>query len=115
MLYTSYLGKKRSFPDDFEVVYVMIGRGNDEVAPNKEDLKLYKEKKITWHEYARRYREKLETFEAWAWMRDIATRAKRKHIVLVCFEKDPARCHRSILLNRIKRLFPQTPIGGEFA
>jgi len=113
LLYTSYLSKKRSFPDNFEVVYVMIGRGNDIVAPNKDDLEAYKNGSISWHEYSRRYREKLENIEAWTWMKNIATRARQKDVVLVCYEKDASHCHRSILLSRIRKLFPSTPIGGE--
>ena len=113
MLYTSYLGNKRNFPADAKVFYIMPGRGNDKVAPRKEDLEAFKNKQITWHEFARRYREKLENLESWKWMERVAKLAKHQTVILCCYEKDPTHCHRSILLDRIKRLFPQTPIGGE--
>ncbi len=72
------------------------------LAPSKELLRDWKNKRISWEEYTMRYHEEMrDQQEA---IRDLANRARRSTITLLCFEheEDPC-CHRYLL----KRLVEQ--------
>ena len=72
------------------------------LAPSKELLRDWKKDKISWKQYTARYHEEMRSQkEAF---RDLANRAKRGMITLLCFEKenDPC-CHRHLLKKLIER------------
>ena len=66
------------------------------LAPSKELLQGWKNHKITWQEYTLRYHEEMR--EQQAAIKELAYRAKRGTITLLCFERenDPC-CHRHLL------------------
>lgn len=72
-----------------------------EVGTEKELIRLWKSGKLTWKEYSRRYVTSLKGKESI--IEDLATRSKREKITLLCVEKDPARCHRSLLKQQIEK------------
>lgn len=70
-------------------------------APRKEDLEAFKAGKITWEEYAQRYRGFLEvSYQADPkFFDDILENEK---VFLVCYEKDDRYCHRRLLANFLR-------------
>ncbi len=55
----------------------------------------WKEGKVEWSEFVGEYRKSLKGKEGL--LRELAREAKKGTITLMCTEKDPAQCHRSIL------------------
>jgi len=114
-IYTTYLAylkrfnynPQKVFPSKAEPVvfyYVMRNRGHNEVAPPEQLLRSYKQHEITWKEYEAEYLASLdERVNPWAigWMQKRAEEAKTMHVILVCFEKNPDKCHRRLLAETI--------------
>ena len=64
-------------------------------------IHLYKGGKVTWAEYSRKYLASLKEKEDL--LRELAAKSKRGTVTLLCVEKDPDRCHRSLLKKQIER------------
>ena len=113
-IYTTYLANKPKLRAQMDigscfVYFVMRNRGNNEVAPTKETLSVVKEmikrgEPRAWEIYKSNYFYCL-TEKSFAWMEKRAGEAKIGNILLVCFEKDPAHCHRRLLAEEIARRF----------
>ena len=74
------------------------------LAPSRGLLQAWRQNRITWAEYAARFRrEILGSPEAMAALRHIIDVARTKDVYLVCWEKSPP-CHRFILLDLCKEL-----------
>jgi len=108
-IYTTYLANKpkeraRELGSCF-VYFVMRNRGNNEVAPTSSKLKeltLLKD----WEGYESHYLLEIRHYpKAKVWMEKRAQEAKIGNILLVCYEKDPAHCHRRLLAEEIARRF----------
>ncbi|KXA89184.1 hypothetical protein AKJ62_03590, partial [candidate division MSBL1 archaeon SCGC-AAA259D14] len=94
------------YPDDEEKIFVMRGRGNDELAPSEELLSDYKELEEkhgnrweAWNRccYESRFKEEMRREESQKRIREIAERvAGGEKIRLICYEKNRP-CHRFIL------------------
>jgi uncharacterized protein YeaO (DUF488 family) len=72
------------------------------LAPSKELVRDWKKQKISWEQYASRYHDEMHGHrEA---IRELAERAKRGTITLLCYEQenDPC-CHRHLLRRLIER------------
>jgi len=107
-IYTTYLGNKpkekaQKLGSCF-VYFVMRNRGNNEVAPMSQDL-IDAAKDGAWAYYEKHYNELLATPEAHKWMEKRAQEARIGNILLVCFEKNPQKCHRRLLAEEIARRF----------
>ena len=98
------------------VYFVMRNRGNDVVAPSETLLRNAKaaEKECrdaredtypeaAWDVYQRGYLEQLQTASAQQWIKNRAQEARIGNILLVCYEKDAAHCHRRLLAEEIAR------------
>jgi uncharacterized protein YeaO (DUF488 family) len=72
-----------------------------EVGTEKELIKLWKAGKLTWKEYSKRYLASLKGKESV--LDELAARSKRETITLLCVEKDPENCHRSLLKQQIEK------------
>ena len=95
-------------------MYVMRNRGNNEVAPSKVLLLEAKSKQIDWAEYEKRYLAEIIEDDAEVWMMNAVDEMKSgMHVVLICFEKDVAHCHRRLLAEEIKRRWPKVDYRGE--
>jgi uncharacterized protein YeaO (DUF488 family) len=72
------------------------------LAPSKELLQDWKKHKITWQEYTLRYHEEMRDQQAA--IKELADRAKRGTITLLCFERenDP-HCHRHLLKELVEK------------
>ena len=66
-----------------------------ELGTPRDLIKRYKAGKMTWREYSAEYRKSLKGKEPI--LRSLGEEAKRGTITLLCTEKDPGACHRSLL------------------
>jgi uncharacterized protein YeaO (DUF488 family) len=73
-----------------------------ELGTPRELIKRYKSGKMTWREYSVEYRKSLKGKEAL--LRTLAEDAKKGPITLLCTEKDPNTCHRSLLKAAIEAI-----------
>jgi uncharacterized protein YeaO (DUF488 family) len=98
------------------IKFVMRNRGNNAVAPTEVLLKQYKAGQTSWAAYTLAYEGLLCSDEAYDWMTEAYNECfstPAENVVLVCFEKSPERCHRRLLAERIKKLFPEIDYRGE--
>lgn len=97
---------KENFPDaHFE--YVMRARFNSILAPTVSLLikaGIYKtangtkNEKMSWKQYKKEFiREIIHNKDAIKRIKELIEIAKEKTIFLICMEKDPSECHRTIL------------------
>jgi len=63
-------------------------------------IKRYKSGKMSWKEYAAAYRRSLRGKEEL--LRSLAKESKKGTVTLLCTEKDPGSCHRSLLKEAIE-------------
>ena len=99
MLKEGYIARWKKYPKD--EVKVRVARPSV-LAPSKELLKDWKEGKIDWAEYERRFRKEiLGNPKALAKLKEIKKLAEEKDVRLLCYEKNPP-CHRFILIDLIK-------------
>ncbi len=73
-----------------------------ELGTPKETIKKWKTGKISWAEFAREYRRSLKGKEPL--LRELSQESKHRTITLLCIEKDPTRCHRSLLKEAIESI-----------
>ena len=72
------------------------------LAPSKELLRDWKNEKISWRQYTVRYHEEMRSQKEA--IRDLANKASRGTITLLCFEReDNPCCHRHLLKKLIER------------
>lgn len=94
--------------------FVMRNRGNNEVSPTFTMLTSYKAGTLSWKQYEKQYRELLTTDHADEWVFDIIQELRdNTQVILICFEKDPAKCHRRLLAEYIKDYEPEVDYRGE--
>ena len=74
----------------------------EDLAPTKELLAAYRDKEIKWDEFARKYQTLLED-------RGVLKQFSAQDFensVLLCSEKEPEKCHRTLLASLIVDQFP---------
>ena len=111
----TYLSLKDKLPAGAEVVLVMHGRGNDELAPSKELLDEFNAGKAkfvpgqgyetayhyAWDKtnYEKRFRAQIAANpKSAARLKALAERAKTHDVFLICYEGYDKPCHRKLLL-----------------
>lgn len=112
----TYLSMKKKLPEDARTVLVMIGRGNDELAPSRElleDFNIAKEEcssrmkdsvriyECAWRasKYEKRFREQILNNQAsMARLRQLAEESRSQDIYFICYEAEDKPCHRKLLL-----------------
>ena len=77
-----------------------------EFAPTADILASYKDKKITWPEYEKRYRELLQKRE----LLHNCNISKLDRICLLCTEKTAIQCHRRLAAEYIAEILPDIEI-----
>jgi len=73
-----------------------------ELGTPRDLIKRYKSGKVTWKEYASAYRKSLKGKEHL--LLSLAADSRKGTITLLCTEKDPNTCHRSLLKEAIESL-----------
>ena len=71
-----------------------------ELGTPRELIRGYKSGKVPWGEFKKEYLKSLRGKEEV--LRKLALESKKETITLLCTEKDPAACHRSILKGAIE-------------
>jgi uncharacterized protein YeaO (DUF488 family) len=111
----TYLSLKDKLPAGAEVVLVMRGRGNDELAPSKDLLDEFNAGKAkfvpgqgyetayhyAWDKsnYEKRFRAQIAANpKSAARLKALAERAKTHDVFLICYEGYDKPCHRKLLL-----------------
>lgn len=72
-----------------------------EVGTEKDLIHRWKEGKVTWGEYSRRYKASLRGKEDI--LRELAAKSRKGTVTLLCTDRDPSRCHRSLLKEQIEK------------
>lgn len=72
-----------------------------ELAPSISLLQDYKNKKMDWKEYERRYLEEISDKKES--IKKLAEMSKDKTITLLCWELDDKYCHRRLLIDEIRK------------
>ena len=105
MLYicSAYVAKK--IGRDRKCYYILRGRGNDDVVPDKRDLDLYKSGVITAEGFALNYQTKLRGQEAYEWMERVSAEAAHEDIVLVGNESSGEKSYLAILAEMMTSMF----------
>ncbi len=119
----TYLSLKKKLPNDAEVVLVMRGRGNDELAPSKELLDDFKRQEAecaksakdsteaAWCayeavDYERRFRELIggnpTSLER---LKRLSEESRERDVFLICYEGEDKPCHRKLLLKIAQEQF----------
>jgi len=101
MLKEGYIGRWKEYPKD--EVKVTVARPSC-LGPSESLLKDWKERKINWADYEKRFRaEILSNPKAMEKLREIKNLSQEKDVRLICYEKNPP-CHRFILIDLINSL-----------
>ena len=74
-----------------------------ELGTSRELIKAWKAGKVTWPDFKKRYIADLQDKEKQAIIRDLAKRAQKEKITLLCGCRDPNMCHRIILKEQIEK------------
>jgi uncharacterized protein YeaO (DUF488 family) len=67
------------------------------LAPSEELLRSFKEERIDWWAFRKRYLEEMKAPEAQAELRRLAALAAARPLTLMCVCREESRCHRSLL------------------
>ena len=76
-----------------------------ELAPSITLLNDYKNKKILWQEYEKRYLEEIK--DKSSLLQKIKDLSEKGDVTLLCCEKEDEFCHRRLLINNIKEMISQ--------
>jgi len=71
-----------------------------ELGTPRDLIKRYKSGQVSWKEYSNAYRESLKGKEEL--VQNLARESRKGTITLLCTEKDPNACHRSLLKEAIE-------------
>ena len=73
-----------------------------DLGTSKELIKAWKAGKVTWPQFKTRYIAELEEKHKQTLVHELAKRAKKEKITLLCGCRDPNTCHRIILTEHIE-------------
>ena len=73
------------------------------LAPSEELLRSFKDSRIDWWAFRKRYLEEMQSPEARAEVKRLAALASTRTVTLLCVCKEESRCHRSLLRELILR------------
>lgn len=103
----TYLGNvesvKRADPNAV-IVNVTRSQGSA-LSPSWELLSAYKNGRITWDKYIKRFIKEMDNHPSRYEMLRIGELAKSRDVYLVCFERK-GNCHRFLLMDMIRKLVP---------
>jgi uncharacterized protein YeaO (DUF488 family) len=115
MLYTGFNSNTSTYGTK-SIYYIAPNQGNDDVAPDPQDLHDFQHGNITWKGFYLNYLATLMRSQAHAWMEQIAHKAVHQDVILVDDEQQYANSPRKILAELILNMFSgHMPLqyGGE--
>lgn len=74
-----------------------------DLGTSKELIKAWKAGKVTWPEFKKQYLADLKDEGKRTIIRNLAKRAKKEKVTLLCGCRDPDTCHRIILKEQIEK------------
>ena len=74
-----------------------------ELGTSKELIKAWKAGRVTWPQFRKRYLVDLKEERKQVLIRELANRAKKEKITLLCGCRNPNACHRILLKEEIER------------
>ena len=81
---------------------------NIKLAPTKEILSDYKNKKIEWNEYEKLFINLLKERNE---CNTLVEKHKLDGVCFLCSEAEPNHCHRKLVVNHIKQVYPELDIN----
>ncbi|MBE0522582.1 MAG: DUF488 family protein [Candidatus Methanoperedenaceae archaeon] len=103
MLKETYLGNVRNLPRDSIVVEVTRSKKHV-LSPSWNLLNDYKNGKIDWNGYKKRFLEEMDNEACRVEMHELWELSRTRDVYLVCFEKE-GHCHRFLLLELINKMW----------
>ena len=99
----AYFANARIHFEDAHKEYVVRAKFNSVLAPSKELLDAWRDEKISWQEYAQKYRaEILNNPEAIKRIKELIELSKTKDVYLISYETLARNSHRHVLLTIIR-------------
>lgn len=74
---------------------------HSQLAPSRQLINEYSKGKLSWKEFARRYRQELASEQPQAELRRLAEIARAQVVTLLCFCEEERGCHRTLLRQAI--------------
>ena len=105
MLYTCSSAVARKEVGKMKYYYIVLGRGNDVVAPDRHDLELFRNGVMTPRGFGLNYEMKLRSQEAYEWMSRVSAEAVHQDIVLVGEDEGAEKSYRIILAEMMASMF----------
>jgi uncharacterized protein YeaO (DUF488 family) len=102
MLKESYLANMKNLPKGVATIVVTRRTGHI-LSPSWNLLSDYKDGKINWEQYVRRFNKEMDNEVCRKEMRKIKVMAETQDVYLICYEKS-WKCHRFLLLDMIEKL-----------
>ena len=107
MIKTKSIQEKTDLSDGKRLSVMRFPKGDydedyRELAPSINLLMDYKKNKIDWPEYEKRYSEEMNSKKHL--IKELADRAKKNTLTLLCFEKTDEKCHRRLLKGMIEKI-----------
>jgi uncharacterized protein YeaO (DUF488 family) len=78
----------------------------EDLAPTKDLLASYRRQDIAWEQFAERYEQLLRERV----LQNALSREDFSNSILLCSEKEPEKCHRTLLANILIEQFPSLEI-----
>jgi hypothetical protein len=103
MLYTCSISAKKIVGNKRHYT-IVLGYGNNEVAPDKHDIDLLKKGVMTARGFALNYEVKLRSPEAYEWMARVSEEASHEDVVLIG-EEGSEKSYRIILAEMMASMF----------
>jgi hypothetical protein len=85
--------------------YILVGRGNDSVVPDKRDMDFHRSGVITQKGFVLNYEMKLRSREAYEWMARVSAEAAHEDIVLVGEEGEAGQSYLKVLAEMMASMF----------
>jgi uncharacterized protein YeaO (DUF488 family) len=92
----------RFWPRGISKDRIKINAWMKDLGTEKTLIKKWKGGKISWKDFANEYRNSLKGKKAL--LQELADMTKKGNVTLLCTDKDPERCHRSLLAKEIEKV-----------
>jgi len=105
VLYTCSIVLAREKVANMKYYYVVVGKRNDVVTPDKNDLELLRNGVMTAKGFALNYEMKLRSQEAYEWMSRVSAEAIHQDVVLIGEDEGTEKSYRIILAEMMASMF----------
>lgn len=120
-IYTSYYANYKNIDPEYQCISISQTKPPifiprlSKVVPHWNLINLYKLGILTYEQFAQAYMLQINQTISPNNLRDYLLQFNNDNIVLMCYEKDYTKCHRTILLSYIDFLIPELEPMGELA